>query len=102
VIYTLKILSAADDESAATIRWLVEHASLEHAATYARAISRALDEIRELPFAWARWKSLPDVRVCHLRDISYSIVYQVRDRVVLVVAFAHMSREPGYWLGRLT
>ena len=99
--YTLEILVAAAAENAATITWLIEHTSVERAATYATSISRALDEILELPFAWARWRSLPDVRVRHLRDISYSIIYRVRGRVVLVVAFAHMSREPGYWLDRI-
>jgi plasmid stabilization system protein ParE len=101
VTYTLEILSAADRENAETIAWLVETTSLAHVARYVAATTRALDEIIELPFAAARWKSLPDVRVRHLRDISYSIVYRVRDRSVLVVAFAHMKREPGYWLDRL-
>ena len=100
--YTLKILSAADVESADTITWLLEHTSPEHVAAYVAAISSGLDEIVASPFAWARWKSLRDVRVHHLREISYSIIYQVRGRVVLVVAFAHMSRAPGYWLDRLT
>lgn len=99
--YTLQILAAADDENARTIEWLVEHASVERAATYTTAISRALGEILEFPLAWPRWRSLPDVRVHHLRDVSYSIFYRVRDRVVLVIAFAHTSREPGYWLDRI-
>ena len=99
--YTLQILSAADDENARSIAWLGEHASFERAATYITAISRALDEILEFPLAWPRWRSLPDVRVHHVRDISYSIFYQVRDRVVLVIAFAHTSRQPGYWLDRI-
>jgi plasmid stabilization system protein ParE len=101
VTYTLRVLSAAEEENARTIEWLVEHASPDRAAAYAAAISKALDELLELPFAWPRWKALQDVRVRHLRDISYSIVYRVRDRVVLVVAFAHMSRQPGYWLDRV-
>ncbi|HEX7843923.1 MAG TPA: type II toxin-antitoxin system RelE/ParE family toxin [Kofleriaceae bacterium] len=99
--YTLQILSAADDENARTIAWLVEHASLQHAAAYTTAISKALDEILEFPLAWPRWKTLPDVRVRHLRDVSYSIFYRVRHRVVLVIAFAHVRREPGYWLDRV-
>ncbi|HEX2844802.1 MAG TPA: type II toxin-antitoxin system RelE/ParE family toxin, partial [Candidatus Limnocylindria bacterium] len=91
----------ADAEHARTIAWLTEHVSAHHATSYATAISSALDEILERPLAWPQWKSRPDVRVRHLRDIPYSIVYQVRDRVVTVAAFAHMHRAPGYWLERV-
>jgi toxin ParE1/3/4 len=99
--YTLRILPAAEEEDAATIAWLVAHASADRAEIYAAAISNALDEILELPFAWPRWRVRPDLRVRHLRDISYSIFFRVQNRVVLVVAFAHMSRKPGYWLDRI-
>ena len=99
--YMLRILSAAEEEDAATIEWLTAHASPDRAAAYAAAISKALDEILELPLAWPRWKMLPDVRVRHLTSISYSIFYRVREQVVLVIAFAHMSRQPEYWLDRI-
>jgi hypothetical protein len=60
-----------------------------------------LDELEERPLAWPTWSARPEVRVRHLREISYSIVYRLQDRVVTIVAFAHMHRAPGYWLGRL-
>jgi plasmid stabilization system protein ParE len=65
--YTLRILPAAEEENAATVEWLVAHVSPDRAATYVAAISKALHEIVELPFAWPRWRGLPDVRVRHLR-----------------------------------
>ncbi|HWO26004.1 MAG TPA: type II toxin-antitoxin system RelE/ParE family toxin [Kofleriaceae bacterium] len=99
--YTVQVLSEADAEHAATITWFVEHVSHEHAITYATAISKALDELEDRPFAWPAWPSRPEVRVRHLREISYSIIYRVQDRVVTIIAFAHMHRAPGYWLGRL-
>ncbi len=55
--YTLEILAAADRENAETIAWLVENTSLAHVARYGAAITRALDEIVELPFAAARRNS---------------------------------------------
>ena len=100
--YTLRVHSEADTEHAQTIAWLIEHVSPANAVSYATEISRALDEILALPLAWPRWRSLPDVRVRHLPELSYSIVYQVRDRLITIVAFAHMHRAPGYWISRLT
>ena len=29
------------------------------------------------------------------------VVYAIRDMELLVMAFAHASRRPGYWLARL-
>jgi hypothetical protein len=101
VTYTLRVHSEAEAEHARTIDWLTEHVSASQAITYAAVISRALDEIVERPLAWPRRTSHPDIRVRHLREISYSIVYRVRDRVVTIVAFSHMHRAPGYWLDRL-
>jgi len=101
VTYTIRVHSEADAEHARTIAWLTEHVSPDRAIAYATAISRALDEILELPLAWPRWKSLRDVRVRHLPEISYSIIYRVRDRVVTIAAFAHMHRASGYWLDRV-
>lgn len=99
--YTLRVHSEADAEHARIIAWLVEHVSRDHAVRHARAISSALDEIVLFPLAWPRWHSLPDVHVRHLREISYSIIYRVQDRLVTIAAFAHMHREPGYWLDRV-
>ena len=35
-----------------------------------------------------------------LRRFPFSIVYRFRNEVVLVVAFAHARRKPGYWAKR--
>jgi hypothetical protein len=51
--YTLGVLSAAEAENSSTIEWLAVHASPDRAALYEAAISKALDEILELPFACA-------------------------------------------------
>lgn len=99
--YSIRVHAEADAEHARTIAWLTEHVSADRAIAYADAISRALDEILELPLAWPQWRSRTNVRVRHLLDISYSIIYQVRDRVVTIAAFAHMHRTPGYWLDRV-
>jgi toxin ParE2 len=101
VTYSIRVHAEADAEHGQTIAWLTEHVSAHHAIAYATAISRALDEILELPLAWPQWRARADIRVRHLPEISYSIIYQVQDRVVTIAAFAHMHRAPGYWLDRV-
>jgi toxin ParE1/3/4 len=35
-----------------------------------------------------------------LRRFPYSLIYQVVDKRIVVMAIAHQSREPGYWKQR--
>lgn len=98
--YALQIHPEADAEHAQTTAWLAEHVSTARALAYANAIGRALDEIRERPLAWPRWRSLSDVHVRHLPAISYSVIYRVQEDMVTILAFAHMHRALGYWLDR--
>lgn len=55
--------------------------------------------IREFPEAW---HSLPEgVRAARIRGFPYSLVYCIRSDEIVIVAFAHHSRRPGYWKDRL-
>jgi plasmid stabilization system protein ParE len=40
-------------------------------------------------------------RLALLRPFPYCLVYRVQGSVVEIVAFAHTSREEGYWRNRL-
>jgi plasmid stabilization system protein ParE len=40
------------------------------------------------------------VRRVMLHSFPYGVIYEVRDRVVVIIAVAHTSRDPRYWLGR--
>jgi plasmid stabilization system protein ParE len=42
-----------------------------------------------------------DIRRVRLRNFPLLIIYQVLADEVLIVAFAHTSREPEYWRARL-
>lgn len=100
-MYELEIIAAADAEHAEVTAWYRKNASLDIATHWAMTIEKALDEILALPFAWPRSSYRDDVHVRHLPKLRFSIIYQVRGQTVKVVAFAHMSRRPGYWLRRL-
>lgn len=44
--------------------------------------------------------SYPGVRTWPLKDFPYTLVYRVQGEDITVMAVAHQSREPGYWVGR--
>ncbi len=42
-----------------------------------------------------------NTRRCVLSGFPYSVVFQEKDDIILVVAVAHAKRRPGYWRGRI-
>lgn len=86
-------------------------AELEEAIEHYRAIdvrlaARLLDEVDAGKQAIQRfpnaWKRLPGgARAFPLRRFPYSILYVATDDEILIVAYAHQSREPRYWEARL-
>jgi toxin ParE1/3/4 len=42
-----------------------------------------------------------DVRRCLTRVFPYAILYTIEKGFILIVAVAHLSREPGYWRHRI-
>jgi toxin ParE1/3/4 len=63
----------------------------------------AVDRIAEMPDAGAPWRHrrvAREVRRMPLRSFPYSLYYVMTPRVV-IVAFAHARRRPGYWSRRL-
>ncbi len=59
----------------------------------------ALDRVRSYPEAWPAFGQ--SARRCLTRRFPYGIVYQVLPQELLVVAVAHLHREPGYWRRRI-
>ncbi len=60
--------------------------------------------IAEAPLTWPTWPDVPEVnsiiRKVILHRFPYAIAYQAESDRVLVLAFAHTSRQPFYWGNR--
>jgi plasmid stabilization system protein ParE len=66
-------------------------------------LSETLDAVAERPTSFSKLETLPDespYRRALLSVFRYAVVFEVLTGEVLVVAFAHTSREPNYWLDR--
>ncbi|HLC30562.1 MAG TPA: type II toxin-antitoxin system RelE/ParE family toxin [Dehalococcoidia bacterium] len=42
----------------------------------------------------------PGVRRCLLARFPYGLIYSIDQETIVVVAVAHLHREPRYWIGR--
>ena len=61
---------------------------------YERAIARLAGN----PALGAIWRG--DVRRFPLQRFPYSIVYQIKQQEIRIVALAHQRRRPAYWKNR--
>lgn len=68
------------------------------------AVEQAVLSVQRSPHAWPRAVESSSGAVIRTRAIApfrIRVVYTVLDDTVLVLAYAHESRRPGYWSDRL-
>lgn len=58
-----------------------------------------LERIRQFPEGWHPLS--PNTRRCRLRRFPYGVIYAAIDDQIVVIAVAHLHREPNYWRKRL-
>src|SRR5699024_6535684 len=51
--------------------------------------------------AFPGWNEEPFVRNKRVRVFPYRVVYYITDTSIVIVAYAHARRKPGYWEHRL-
>lgn len=64
------------------------------------SIENAIDRILKDPLRYCPFDE--DVRRGLTRVFPYAILYTIEVDFILIVAVAHLSREPGYWKGRIS
>ena len=66
-------------------------------------VEDAIKALVSRPETWPRFMmGRPELHRFLLPRFPFAILYALRDDHVLIVALAHTSRKPGYWLKRLT
>lgn len=98
----LEILEAASLELTDASAWYEERVS-GLGERFLSEVRGAFDFIARNPAAGSPWLLQgipPGVRHVPLRSFSYAVVYVTVPRLV-VVAVAHSSKEPRYWIDRL-
>src|ERR1700730_3114151 len=66
---------------------------------FADEIKEALERIRNYPEAWRLLSKR--VRRCQVHRFPYSIIYEVRRDLLIIVAIQHHRRKPESWRTRL-
>ena len=98
---TLRVRSAgpASEELEAAIRWYETQRRGLGADFYA-AVVDCLELIKAHPEAGTAAFPDPKDRRMLVARFPYQIVYRRRSDEVLIIAFAHLKRRPGFWKHR--
>jgi toxin ParE1/3/4 len=99
----IRVEEAAQDELREAIDWY-EHQARGLGTQLHAEIDACMARLREPPDASTpvpRVHARYGLRRVLVKRFPYSIIFLVRDDVVEVIAFAHSSRNPKYWLPRL-
>ena len=94
----LRIQSQAQQEINETFDWYFKR-SPDAAEAFLTEIATSLAQIASQPQLYPIYTKNTRKRV--LAKFPYSIIFQEKDDVILVVAVAHAKRRPRYWRGRV-
>ncbi len=67
--------------------------------SFRAAIENAISLIRQFPNAWPPLSAT--TRRCRTKRFPYGIIYRIKNNEIQILAVAHFSREPNYWVDRL-
>ena len=95
---TIRFVELAEAELDDAVRYYENESSGLGAEFLAEVIS-AVNRIAEFPKAWQQLET--GLRRCRLNRFPYGIIYARREDVIIVLAVAHLLREPEKWRVRL-
>jgi plasmid stabilization system protein ParE len=93
----IRIQSQAQQEINEAFDWYFKR-SPEAADAFLTEIGASLAQIVSHPQLYPACTKNTRRRI--LANFPYSVIFQEKDDVILVVAVAHAKRRPGYWRGR--
>ncbi len=93
-----RLLPPATQELLSAIRWYnAQRAGL--GAEFRNEAKQAIKRIEDYPLAWQPLGG--EIRRCQLNRFPYGAIYAIDEDAAIIVAIAHLHREPDYWRKRL-
>ena len=94
----VRFLTLAQQEVDDAAFWYGNQA--EHTADeFLDDLDRAVRLVKSYPLAFAEIE--PEIRRCLLARFPYALVFGIEPHKIVVIAVAHLHRQPGYWSDRL-
>ncbi len=96
---TVVVAASAEAELTAAARWYEARGAGLGMRLLGNA-HEALTRIAESPEAFPLWPTQSAYRKCPVRAFPYHVFFDATEEPIVVLAFAHAKRKPGYWLRR--
>ena len=102
MIRPLRVAAPAGDELSEAVRWYESQRS-GLGAEFLEAVAQVLDAVGESPGIGSPVVTVARGRLRRraVTRFPYHAIYEAKPSEIVVVAFAHAKRRPGYWQARL-
>lgn len=94
----ISFLDVAQSEFDDAIDYYEERRS-ELGLEFAEEVEQALERINHYPEAWSPLSS--QVRRCVVNRFPYSVIYEIRREIIIIVAIQHHHQKPESWRSRV-
>jgi len=94
----IRFLTLAEDEVDDAVIWYNEQVE-GLGREFLDELDRAVRLVRRYPNATTEVES--GIRRCVLARFPYSLIYGIEEESIVVIAVAHLHRQPRYWADRL-
>ena len=91
-------LTLAQQEVDEAVQWFGQ-SDADLSQSFLNDLAQAVNLIKKFPYA--SFQVVPEVRRCLFAHYPYALIYSVVEETILVLALAHTSRKPDYWVDRL-
>jgi plasmid stabilization system protein ParE len=94
----VRLSSEAQADADAAIDWYIGENAFNAADDFTDEVERALGLLSQFPELGET--GTHNTRTLPLHSFPYSLIYRLQGDKIRVIAVAHHSRQPGYWIGR--
>jgi len=94
----VSLSAEAQADADAVVDWYIGEGAFIAAEDFTEELDGAFDLLNQ--FAALGESGMHHTRSLPLHGFPYSLIYRLRDDTVRVIAVAHHSRRPGYWVDR--
>ncbi len=94
----LSLNDEAQTDVDSAVDWYIADGALVVAEDFYNALDKTFALLSKYPSMGEQVAH--GMRILSLHDFPYSLIYRIQGDEIRVIAIAHHSRRPGYWVGR--
>ncbi|HEY4492388.1 MAG TPA: type II toxin-antitoxin system RelE/ParE family toxin [Acidobacteriota bacterium] len=94
----LSLSREAEADADAAVEWYTGESAFIAADDFLGEIEQAMSMLSQFPKLGET--GLHNTRMLPLHSFPYSLIYRLQTDAIRIIAIAHHSRRPGYWVGR--